>query len=29
MNKQNKIEFKYDAIDCMKDYLFDEIKGCC
>ena len=26
MNKQNKIEFKYDAIDCMKDYLFDEIK---
>ena len=26
MNKQNKIEFNYDAIDCIKDYLFNEIK---
>ena len=26
MNKQNKIEFKYDPINCIKDYLFNEIK---
>ena len=26
MNKQNKIEFKYDPINCIKEYLFNEIK---
>ena len=26
MNKQNKIEFKYDPINCIRDYLFNEIK---
>jgi len=26
MNKQNIIEFKHNSIECMKDYLFDEIK---
>ena len=26
MNKQNKIEFKYDSINCIKEYLFNEIK---
>ena len=26
MNNQNKIEFKHNSIECMKDYLFDQIK---
>ena len=26
MNKENKIEFKHNHIECMKDYLFDQIK---
>jgi len=26
MNKQNKIEFKHNSVECIKDYLFDQIK---
>ena len=26
MNKQNKIEFEHNSIECMKDYLFNQIK---